>query len=39
MMRTRFPDPHEQRKVEQLLSILAKKKPVSTKPPAAPLSR
>lgn len=32
MTQTNLPIPHEQRKIEQLLSVLAKKQPVSAKP-------
>jgi len=32
MTPTSLPIPHEQRKIEQLLSVLAKKQPVSAKP-------
>jgi hypothetical protein len=36
MMRPNLPVSHEQRKIEQLLTVLAKKKPISAKP--APIS-
>jgi hypothetical protein len=32
MTQPSLPIPHEQRKIEQLLSVLAKKQPVSAKP-------
>jgi len=32
MNRTSLPQPHEQRKIEQLLIVLAKKQPISAKP-------